>query len=156
MTAPVVTWLGKVKTVAQTAAAGLPNPYTDVAIAAPVPRGRCVRVWWAGEEIPAPQMDGVRYSLSSEIVGQRIAATAFEPLSDSTEQVTAAAMASLGEFVHAMRAAVNADRTFGDTAMSVEMPAVDADYLNVGGAILAYATCLLVPGITEYAIGGGS
>lgn len=143
-------------TIAQAAGAEVDPPYTDVEIGAPMPRGRCVRVWWTGEVIPAPQMDGVRYSLDHELVGQGFAVTAFEPMSGFDEAPAAARMNRLATFVDEFRSGVNEDRTLGGKAMSIEPEATPVDYANLGGTLFAFAPTELTAGLVEYPIGGGS
>lgn len=146
-------WLTKIEAHAVTAA-GQANPaYTDVTVGAPLPRGRCVRVWWEGEVIPPPQM-GNRYSLSSEVVGHGIAVGAFEPISDLNEAGFRNMLLGLQSFFHALRVLVDADRTLAGTSAVIEPDPVEIDYANLGGILCAFGVMGFTPGYLEYAIGG--
>lgn len=146
-------WLSAVKSAAGQAAATITPAYTDVVVGAPVPRGRCVRVWWGGEAIPAPQMDGRRYSLNHELIAQRIAATVFEPMSDMSEGNSEAAMGRIADFVLALRTVIDEDRTLGGKSVSVEPDETPCEFLNIGGTLYAYASMTMSVGIIEVQIG---
>ena len=149
-------WLAAVKNAAVTAGQATTPKYDDVAIGAPVPRGRCVRVWWAGEAIPAPQMGEVRYSLDHEIVGHEIAVTVFEPMGDASEQASEDRMATIADFVVELRDAIDIDRSLGGKSMSVEPEATPADFVNIGGTLYAIASMVMPVGVIEFEVGNGS
>lgn len=142
-------WMDEVTSRATTAGQAVDPKYTDVAIGAPVPRGRCVRIWWAGEVIPAPQM-GSRYSLSTEIVGHQIVATVFEPMSDSSEQATENLMGTMADFVSALRDAIDADRTLGGKSVSIEPEPTPCEFVQIGGTLYAFASMVMPVGNIEY------
>jgi len=139
---------------AETAAAACSPKYDDVAIGAPVPRGRCVRLWWSGEAIPAPQMGGSRYTLNSELVGAGVVVTVFEPFSDLGEEVTANAMVNMATFIDGLRSGIDADRTLGGKTIAVEPEATPAEYAQLGQVVYGFASMAMQTGMTEYLIGG--
>jgi hypothetical protein len=135
-----------------TTAAGQANPaYSDVLAGAPIPRGRCVRLWWDGEVIPPPQL-GARYSLSSENVGHSIVVGAFEPL-NLDEAAFRSTMLGMQSFFHALRVLVDADRTLGGTSSVVEPEAAVVEFAILGGTQYAFGLMAFTPGHLEYAIG---
>lgn len=141
---------------AQTAGAAVTPAYTDIEIGAPMPRSRCIRVWWTGEFIPAPQMNDQRYSLSTEFVGHGFAVAVFEPMSDLSEISAENRMGAMGAFVDALRGAIDADRTLGGKSVSVEPEETPVDYANLGGTLYAFAAMPIAAGIVEHTIGGSS
>lgn len=141
---------------ARTAGAATTPAYTDIEIGVPAPRGRCVRVWYTGEVIPAPQLDGKRYSLDTELVGHGFAIAAFEPMADFEEYGAEQRMGALGGFVSALRTAIDADRTLGGKTVAVEPDAAPIDYANLAGTLHAFAAMPITAGFTEHTIGGGA
>lgn len=145
-------WLGALEGYCITAASQASPAYSDVLTGAPIPRGRCVRLWWDGEVIPPPQL-GNRYTLASELVGHSIVVGAFEPLSDLNEAGFRAVMLGMQSFFHALRVLVDQDRTLGGKSAVIEPEPVAVDYAVLGGAQYAFGLMAFTPGYLEYGIG---
>lgn len=140
--------------IAATAGASVSPKYTDVKIGLAVPRGRCIRLGWIGETIPAPQLDGQRYTLASEMVGHRFALGVYENVTDMAEDAAAARMLVMADFFHAFRTAVDADRTLGGKVMACEPDAAVIDYVRIDTGLWAIGGQEIVAGMVEYGIGG--
>ena len=74
------------ETHALAAGAALDTPILDVDRASPTPKGRCIRLWWSGNSEPVKM--GGRYTLSSEMLAERVSIVAFFPVSTLAEEAT--------------------------------------------------------------------
>jgi hypothetical protein len=148
-------WLDQVEAIAQTAGAAVSPKYTDVKIGAPYPRGRCARIWWGGEVIPAPQMGEMRYSLSTEIVGHAVVVTVFEPMGDVSEDASKSLMGTMADFISELRDGIDADRTLGGKSVSIEPEATPNEFIQIGNALFAFASMVCPVGNIEYDVNGG-
>lgn len=128
--------LSAIEAHAAAAGAAVTPPITDVCAGLPVPRGRCVRVFWTGEAEPV-RMPG-RYTLSGELVGDSITVRGFWPVASADEAAHRSRVLEMAALAHGVRAAIDGDQTLdGDAADSVLVGDSDADFAVIAGALYA-------------------
>lgn len=130
---------------AVTAGAAVTPPMGDVCAGVPLPRGRCARVYWDGEA-DAVRMPG-RFTLASELVGDRLAVRAFWPIASADEAAHAGRVAEMADFAHAFRAAVD-----GDSGIEADVAHAEADFAQIGGALYAVVDILVTVTTREVAM----
>lgn len=118
---------------AQAAGATLDDPMTDVCIGLPWPRGRCGRVFWASEIIPAPRMP-MRYSMNSEVVGDQVVVRFFWPIRTADEAAHKGRALEMFGVADSLRGLLDADRTLGGEVETVEVGASVSDTVLFGEA----------------------
>lgn len=122
----------------------------DVAIGLPVPRGRCIRIYWDGEQ--APVRMGANRVLTAELVSDRITVTLFEPVSTASEKQYEATMTAMVAFKNEMRTRVLGDSQLGGMATDLEMEYAVPDFEVIGGALFAVVPITFVTDFAEYTI----
>jgi len=122
--------IARLKVHATTAGAALPNPITDVAIAFPAPKGRCIRIFYGGET-PADLL-GADSSQVSVMVGHQTIVMGFWPLSNLSEGNAAVIEAEVAAFVDGFRTAV-----LGDVGLATAVHALELEHAEPGFADLA-------------------
>ena len=113
-----------------TAANAVSPAIDDVQIAFPVPRGRCVRVFWTAEEDPELIPD----TLTEDIVAEVIHVSAFWPLSNIGETDAADYATQVYAFKHALRTAIDGDTKLNTHAKHVAMRNAELTYAQIAGA----------------------
>lgn len=121
----------------------------DAKIGMPYPRGRCIRVSFAGEADP-PHVAPTTSIDGSELKGRRYLVSFYFPVSDFDEDAAAAREIEMEAAIAALRTALDADRTLGGIASSSQMDDAEVDTQNFGGTDYIYADCPIVVGHTEY------
>lgn len=134
---------------ATTAGAALTPPLVDVQAGLPLPKGRCVRVYYGGEA-ETTRMGG-RYTLNSEMVGKVTMIAAFWPITSLDETIARTIDAEAEAFSHALRTAIDGDTDLTG-ADSTELDYGEPDIVTVGNtrflALLWRAVC----DYTEYSL----
>lgn len=103
----------------------------DVQIAFPVPRGRCVRVFWTAEEDPTKFADA---SLSEDWVGEVVHVSAFWPISNLAESDAADYATQVYAFKHALRTAIDGDTKLNGKAEDATMRNAELTYAQIAAA----------------------
>jgi hypothetical protein len=135
---------------AQTASATLSRPFEDVQAGLPLPRGRCVRIYYGGET-DTLRMGG-RYTLNSEMVGKVTNIAAFWPITTLDEEIAALIDAEAEAFSHAFRTAVDADTALNGQADNVTLMFGEPDIVIVGNARYLMILWRAVTDYVEYPI----
>lgn len=115
-----------------TAGATLTPPIADVKSAFPLPKGRCVRVYYGGEADPVKM--GARWTLNSEMIAKRTMIAAFWPISTLSEDLAAAIDAEAEAFGHSLRGLLDGDAQLGGTTTDSALLDAAPDIFNVNGA----------------------
>lgn len=97
--------------VAHALAAGTAVGITDVQRGDPLPKGRCGRVWYGGED-DAPAFPGSRV-LDGELIGEIVHIDFFWPISAGSETPAKARDVEVRAVKHALRTAILGDSTLG-------------------------------------------
>jgi hypothetical protein len=132
------------------AGAALSDPILDVAAGFPVPRGRCVRVYWAGETEPV-RMGGQRV-LNAELIAERTRIVLFLPITLNDETLAAVIDAQLHAFKHDLRTRVLGDSQLGGQSTDLEFEYAEPDLVVFNNARFAVLVMDIVSDFTEYAI----
>jgi hypothetical protein len=125
--------------------------FTNVAIGAPVPSGKCVRIFWGGEAEPA-RMGGNRV-LNGELVAQTLGLVAFWPLPSKSEGVVKAIDDEMSTFIHSLRTRILADSQLGGEATDLEMGYAEPSFLVIDGARYATVEVPFTLDYIEYPLG---
>lgn len=134
---------------AQTAGAAITPAITDVQAAAPLPKGRCVRVYWGGETDPV-RMDGNRFSLKSEMVGQVTMIALFLPIASLAEELAQLLDAQAQAFAHALRTAIDADSDLAGAGDNTNLGDAEPDFVVVGNTRFLAVLWRAVTDYVEY------
>lgn len=124
------TAFGAIKTHAIAAAAAVDTKWVDVDVTAPLPRGRCVRIFYAGEGEPVHYES--RDTLSSRLVAQVAIARAFLPIADYAKDRRRNLMYDMAAFVRGLRSRLMADQTLGGAVTSLHIPDTQVDDILYG------------------------
>lgn len=143
-------WTSALKTIAIAAGASLSPTITDVAVGMPVPRGRCIRVSWAGEVIPPPNFAMDLAISGKQIVGYRFLITGFWPVPDFAEEAAANRQDECVDFASAIRTGILADRSLGGKASGVLVEEARFEFPSIGGGLYATVDCPVIVGHIEY------
>lgn len=131
MPAPITDFDGAMDVVVThcvTAAASLTSPITDVQRGDPLPKGRCGRIWYGGEDDP-PSMAGNRV-LNGEIVGEVIHIDFFWPISVGSETPAKSRDIEVRALKHALRTAILADSTLGGKCMDLLLTHAQSQFVS--------------------------
>ena len=134
---------------AAAAGAALSDPILDVRAALPVPKGRCIRVYYGGETLPA-KMDGKRYTLNSEMVAEVTLIAAFFPVVLNDEAVTAQIDTDLYTLKHELRTRILGDAQLGGASTDTELDYVEPDLVTYNNVRYLMGLWRVVSDITEY------
>ena len=137
---------------ATTAGAAVTPALTDVTAGLPVPRGRCVRIYWDGE-IDPPRMTG-RVPLSSEMIGDRLMVTAFWPVGDAGEAAHRNRILEMWGFAAALRTALDTDMTLGGEVQTIRVGDATPGVTTEGGGWYATVDTPVEIGYREQEIHG--
>lgn len=141
--------LARIKTHAVTAGAAVSPAIDDVLVAFPAPKGRCVRIFYAGEQDPELIGD----TINQDNVDELIHLSAFWPLSNLAEVDAAAVEVQVYAFKHAFRTAVDADDKLAGNATSTAVQNCEPGYAQIGGADYRTLDIDVVVGHTSYSVG---
>lgn len=120
----------RVLTHVQTAANAVNPAIDDVQVAFPVPRGRCVRIFWTAEEDPEVMPPG---TLTEDLIAEIIHVSAFWPLSNLSEVDAAEYATQIYAFKHALRTAIDGDTKLNSQAKHVAMRNAELTYAQIAG-----------------------
>lgn len=115
---------------AQAAGAALTIPITDVAIGFANPQGRCIRVYWGGEV--EPEKMGGRYTLNSEMIGQKTIIGVFFPVTTLSTDLAASIDADMASLAHQFRTRFNGDAQLGGTQTDLSLSLGQPDLVVIG------------------------
>ncbi len=121
---------------AKAAALSANAKFTNVTIGAPIPKGKCVRLFWTGEA--APEHMGGDRTLNSRMVSPTCGLVAFWPMSTMTEALVKAIDDEMSDFIHYLRTAILADSQLGGASTDLEMGYAEPDFVVIEGT--RYAT----------------
>lgn len=128
----------------------LASPIKDVAVGWPVPRGRCIRIFWGGEVAPE-RMGGDRV-LNGELVSERAIIRAFWPLSDYGETKARTLIGEMWDLKHEIRTRLLGDSQLGGLSTDFVMGYAEADDVAIGGGVFATLDIECTTDFTEYTI----
>jgi len=131
-----------------TAANAVSPAIDDVQVAFPVPRGRCVRIFWAAEQDPEKITD----SLVTDEVAEVIHVSAFWPLSNLAESDAADYATQVYAFKHALRTAIDGDTKLNGTAKDVTLGNQELTYAQIAGAEYLVLDAEVVIEISTYSL----
>jgi hypothetical protein len=137
----------RILTHATTAANAVSPVIDDVQVAFPVPRGRCVRIFWTAEEDPIVLPESV---LTEDLIAEVTHISAFWPLSNIGETDAADYATQVYAFKHALRTAIDADTKLNSTAQHVTMRNAELTYAQVAGAEYLVVDVDIVTETTTY------
>jgi len=142
----------KAAIVTHAAAAGgaLSDPILDARAAFPVPKGRCIRVYYGGEAEPV-RMGGKRV-LNAELVAQRTIIAAFFPIALNDEDVAAQIDADLQALAHDLRTRILGDSQLGGAQTDLELGYVEPDIVLNGNTRYLVGIWEVLSDFTEYAL----
>lgn len=132
------------------AGAALTTPITDVQRAFPVPRGRCVRVYYGGEA--EPKRMGASRVLNAELIAERTWVTLFLPISETSETLAAVLDAEAHAFKHELRTRILADSKLGGMQTDLEFEYITPDVVVIANARYLIVPCEITSNYTEYPI----
>jgi len=133
---------------AAAAGAALTNPILDVRAGFPVPKGRCVRVYYGGETEPVHM--GGRRVLNAEMVAHRTLVALFLPVSLTDEEVAVIIDAELYDFGHDLRTRILGDSTLGGAETDLDLGYLDPDLVTYGNTRYLMGLWEVVSDYTEY------
>lgn len=126
--------LDNIATIATTAGATLTPPMTDVAVGIPIPRGRCVRIAWTGEEDP---WDGVGDGLNVKRIGDVILVRGFWPIASADEAASRGRIVEMWTLASAFGTGFRGDLDLGGEVQAAMVDYAEADDTNIGGTLYA-------------------
>ena len=135
---------------AAAAGAALSDPVYDALDGAPVPRGRSIRVYWAGET--EPRKMGAQRDLTGELVAEITRVTLFLPLSANDERQAAAVDAQVYDFKHDLRTRLHADSQLGGTCDDLSMDYATPDFAVLNNTRYVILDIDVTTDYTEYPI----
>jgi hypothetical protein len=121
-----------IATHASAAAVAVDTLWSDVEITAPLPRGRCVRLFYAGEARPEHYQEA--NTLSTRLVAQVVIVRAFLPVADYAKLRRKNLMLDMAAFVKGLRTRLMADMTLGGACTSLHIPDTQVDDILFGQA----------------------
>jgi hypothetical protein len=135
---------------AQTASATLTRPFEDVQTGVPLPKSRCVRIYYGGET--DPKRMGGRYTLNSEMVAKITLIAAFWPITALDEEQAALIDAEAEAFSHAFRTAVDADTDLNGQVDNTTLEDAQPDFVVAGTTRFLMIQWRAVTDYVEYPI----
>ena len=133
------------------AGAALTNPIVDVAYAHPLPRGRCIRIFYGGEAEPAHMGSDARV-LNGQMVAELIRIVAFWPLSSSGETMAATVEAEVRALKHQIRTRILGDSQLGGLSTDLALSNAITDFGANGGIVYRTLEYEITTDYDEYAI----
>lgn len=135
---------------AAAAGAALTNPILDARAGFPIPKDRCIRVYYGGETEPARM--GGRRTLNSEMVGQRTLIAAFFAIRTTSEDVVIVIDAELQALAHDLRTRILGDSQLGGSATDLDLGYMEPDIVTFGNARYLMGLWEVVSDYTEYSL----
>lgn len=126
------------------------DPILDVQAAFPVPKGRCVRIYYGGEAEPARM--GANRTLNSELVGEITFIALFLPVVVNDEGVAAALDAQLYTFKHALRTAIDGDSQLNGYSVDLDLEYLEPDLVTYNNVRYLLGLWRCVSDYTEYTV----
>jgi hypothetical protein len=132
----------------------LTDPILDVQAALPIPKGRCIRVYYGGETEPARigLGGGHVYTLNSEVVGEVTFIAAFLPISLNDEELTSVVDADLYTLKHEIRTRLLGDSQLGGASTDLELDYVTPDVVTIGNTRYLVGIWRVVSDFSEYTV----
>lgn len=115
-----------------TAAGNALTPAMPALAAFPLPKSRCIRVYYGGEADPVKM--GARWTLNSEMVAKRTMIAAFWPITNLSEELAAKIDAEAEAFGHDLRTRLDGDAQLGGATTDSALLDASPDIFNIGGA----------------------
>lgn len=136
--------------VAHCSAAGatLTPPLTDVAAAFPWPAGRCIRVYYGGEDDP-PRFVG-RTTLGSEMIGKATLIAAFFPLTLMSSDLAAAIDTDMEALSDQLRSRLTGDATLGGACIDSLLEYAEPNIVTAGNTRYAMVMWRVLTAGAEY------
>lgn len=125
------------------------DPVIDVQAAFPVPKGRCVRIYYGGETEPARIPNRV---LNGELVAEVTFIALFLPIPLNDESVAAAVDAQLYQFKHALRTAIDGDSQLNGYATDLALELLEPDLVTYNNTRYLLGLWRCVSDYTEYTV----
>jgi hypothetical protein len=135
---------------AAAAAAALTDPILDARAAFPVPKGRCVRVYYGGETEPVRM--GGRRVLNAEMVAHRTFIALFLPVTLNDEDVVVIIDAELFTFGHELRTRILGDSQLGGQSTDLELGYLEPDLVTYNNVRYLMGLWEVTSDFTEYAL----
>lgn len=135
---------------ATAAAAAVDSRWTDVAIGMPLPRARCVRIFYGGER--APERLGAEMTLNSDLIAESVMLRAFWPVSDYGAKKARALMSEQWSFVHELRTRVRGDSQLDNKSQDLSMHHAEPDDVLFGTTHYALIDVEFVVDYGEYEV----
>ncbi len=107
-----------------------PASQWDVAVAPPLPRGKTVRIFYAGER-ETPHFGRGR-TLRTQMIGQAVAVRAFWPVADYAKDRRKNLMVEMAAFAFQMRTRVHGDSQLGGNSIDLTSSLADPDDILFG------------------------
>jgi hypothetical protein len=113
------------------AGGALTDPLLDVDRGVLATRGKQIRYYWSGE-VEAPRMD--RWTLSSELVGERFIVAAAWPLQDLSEELVTALDVEMQALAGQIRTRLDGDASLGGNIDNLVLGFGTPDITPIAGA----------------------
>lgn len=133
------------------AAAAVDSNFTDVAIGMPLPRARCVRIFYGGER--DPEKMGAQRTLNSRLTAESILLRAFWPVSDYLAARGRALFGEQRSFVVQLRTRIEGDSQLGGKSADLSMHLAEPDDVVLGTTHYAIVDVEFVVDYHETTIG---
>jgi hypothetical protein len=141
--------LARIMTHVTTASNAVVPAIDDVQNAFPVPRGRCVRVFWTAEEDPTVMPESV---LNADLIAEATHVSVFWPISNISETDAADYATQVYAFKHALRTAIDGDTKLNSQAHHVTMRNAELTYAQIAGGEYLVLDVDIVPEATTYTL----
>jgi hypothetical protein len=125
------------------------SKFTDVQVGFPANRGRCVRIFYAGEREPEHFFPK---TLNSALMAQAIMVRAYWPLSESAPKRHRAMEGEMGSFVDSFRTRILGDSQLGVYGKDLNMSPASATQTQIDGTNYAIIDLEIVVDYSEYSI----
>ena len=125
------------------------SKFTDVQVGFLANRGRCVRIFYAGEREPEHFFPK---TLSSGLMAQAIMVRGYWPLSESAPKRHRAMEGEMGAFVDSFRTAILGDSQLGGACSDLNMSPASATQAQITGHNYAIVDLEIVVDYSEYPI----
>lgn len=126
----LATVFAAIKTHAVAAAAAVDATWKDIEIAPPLPRGKCVRLFYGGEREPV-HFDGNEV-LNAELVAQAVTLRAFWPVADYAKARRRNLMYEMAAWSKELRTRIRGDSTLGGACTDLTVSLADPDDILFG------------------------
>ena len=135
---------------AAAAGAALTDPILDVSAGFPVPKDRCVRVYYAGETAPL-RMGGNRV-LNGELVSHRTLVALFLPVTDTEEFTAAIIDAEMFDFGHDLRTRILGDSQLGGASTDLTVGYLEPDLVTYNNVRYLLGLWEIISDYVEYTL----